>query len=366
VDPLAAANLRFSADYRQARQRFRAAAGAAGGELRAYDNPHRGPHGEVLAVDCAWFGPISAEKVLVILSGTHGVEGFCGSGVQLDWLEEGHAARLPPGHAALLAHAVNPHGFAWVRRVTEENVDLNRNFVDFAGKLPENPAYDEVAEALVPRSLDAGEWAKADAAIESYRKTHGELALYTARTAGQYRHPEGIFYGGASPTWARRTEEAMLVDYRLEQRRHVAVIDLHTGLGPFGYGDLIMTQPPASASGRRMLSWYDSVTELGDPNSGVTMRVGLCGQMWEALLGERVSFVTLEFGTRPRPVVFAALRGDHSLHRGTNLDWDAPQTQRIKDAIKDAFFPDSVAWREMVLMRGRQVLRQAQAGLERA
>jgi len=120
VDLLAAANLRFPADYGQSRQRFRAAAGAAGAELRAYENPHRGPHGEALAVDCAWFGPIAAEKVLVILSGTHGVEGYCGAGVQLDWLEEGNAGRLPPGHAAppsllggrLLSLSIPPTGCA--------------------------------------------------------------------------------------------------------------------------------------------------------------------------------------------------------------------------------------------------------------
>lgn len=359
---LAAASC-FPRDYAQARERFRAAAEAAGGTLRAYDNPNRGPGGEALATECAWFGPEDAGKVLVILAGTHGVEGLCGSGIQLDWLQEGHAGRLPAGHAALLVHAVNPHGFAWLRRVTEENVDLNRNFVDFAGSLPENPAYDELADALVPPALADAAFAAADAKIAAFCKAHGENAFHAARSQGQYKHPDGIFYGGAGPTWARRTEERIIADYRLAERRHVAAIDLHTGLGPFGYGELIVTRPLDSATGRRLLAWYDWVSPLGDPNSPATFRAGLCGLKWEEKLGERVTFATLEFGTRPRRTVFSALRADHTLHSRTNVDWQAERTQRIKADLKDAFFPDSAAWREMVLFRGRQVLRQAQSGL---
>ena len=366
MDLLAAAETRFPADYAAARARFRAAAERAGGKLRAYDNPNRGPSGEALVTDCAWFGPDNAEKVLVILSGTHGVEGFCGAGVQLDWLEEGNAATLPAGHAALLIHAINPYGFAWLRRVTEENVDLNRNFVDFATALPENPAYDELADAFVPSDLDGPGFAAAEAKIAVFRAAKGDAAFHAARSAGQYKHPKGMFYGGAGPTWARRTEEAIIADYLLSTRRHVAGIDLHTGLGPFGYGELIVMQGPKSPAGQRLTAWYDCVSTMGDPNTPASTRLGLGPQRWEELLGERVTFATLEYGTRPRWTVFSTLRADHWLHAHTNVDWSAPATKRIKAELKDAFFPDSAAWREMVLFRSRQVLRQAQAGLERA
>jgi len=41
----------------------------------------------------------------------------------------------------------------------------------------------------------------------------------------------------------------------------------------------------------------------------------------------------------------------------------AAETHRIKVDLKDGYFPDSAAWREMVLFRARQVLRQASVGL---
>ena len=41
-------------------------------------------------------------------------------------------------------------GFAHALWFTEENVDLNRNFVDFSQPLPQNPRYAEV-HALIAR-----------------------------------------------------------------------------------------------------------------------------------------------------------------------------------------------------------------------
>src|SRR5258708_35102435 len=203
----AAADTRFPTDYGDARSRFRRAAETAGGQLRSYRNPTSGPLGEALACDCAWFGPEDAAKVLVIMSGTHGVEGFCGSGIQLDWLEEGNAAALPADHAALLIHAINPYGFAWIRRVTEENVDLNRNFVDFYGELPTNTASDELADALVPAALSGPGFAAAEAKIAAFRARNGEAPFPPARSAGQYKHRTGPSYASPHPPRARPTPQ---------------------------------------------------------------------------------------------------------------------------------------------------------------
>ena len=64
-------------------------------------------------------------------SGVHGVEGFFGSAVQLAWLSRQAAGERPPNDGAVvLIHAVNPYGFAKLRRTNEDNVDLNRNYLD--------------------------------------------------------------------------------------------------------------------------------------------------------------------------------------------------------------------------------------------
>src|SRR5258708_11990298 len=104
MDLLAAADTRFPTDYGDARSRFRRAAETAGGQLRSYRNPTSGPPREALPCDCAWFGPEDAAKGLVIMSGTHGVEGFCGAGIQPHWLRGGNAPALPAAHPPPPSH----------------------------------------------------------------------------------------------------------------------------------------------------------------------------------------------------------------------------------------------------------------------
>lgn len=354
----------FSVDYAEARARFLQATRDAGAQLATYDNPNRGPLGERLATDVAWFGPADAEKVLVLQIGTHGVEGFTGSGAALDWLWcKGHR-HLPAGVAVVAIHAINPFGFAWLRRVTEENVDLNRNFVDFARPLPENPGHDELADALVPRKLAGPEFEAAEAKIAAFRDKHGEKAFQIARGGGQYKHEQSMFFGGFAPTWSRRTLETIIDDLRLSARAQVAVIDYHTGLGPFGYGEPICSHEGGTSALARARRWYgDSVTEPAVGTSSSVVKVGLNEYGWMAKLGERVTFVALEYGTYTPEQGRRALREDHWLHAHSNADWTDSATQRIKAQIRKQFYPDTDDWKEMVLFRSRQMIGQALAGL---
>src|SRR5437762_13226908 len=109
----------FATSYSEARDKFLAAACVAGATTYRYDNPRKGPGGEALSTDVARLGPDDANKVVVTISSTHGVEGYCGSGFQVDWLASVGASGLPEGTAALFVHAINPYGFAWAGRVTE-------------------------------------------------------------------------------------------------------------------------------------------------------------------------------------------------------------------------------------------------------
>jgi hypothetical protein len=70
----------FAADYSEAREKFLAAAKIAGATTHRYDNPTKGPRGEALSTDVARLGPEDASKIVMTISSTHGVEGFCGSG----------------------------------------------------------------------------------------------------------------------------------------------------------------------------------------------------------------------------------------------------------------------------------------------
>ena len=91
-------------------------------------------------------------------------------------------------------------------------------------------------------------------------------------------------------------------------------------------------------------------------------KLGLIDYLWHQQLAERVCFVTLEFGSYAIDEMFEVLRRDHFLHRD-KVDWASAQTQQVKQAIRRIFYPGTADWQEMILMRGRQCVRQALLGL---
>ncbi len=352
----------FSKDYAAARAKFLDAATAAGATLFHFWNPLRGPAGEKLFTDAAWLGPADATRVLVTISATHGNEGFCGSGIQVGWFSSGLARELPPGMALLAIHAINPHGFAWIRRVTEDNVDLNRNFVDHGGQYPVNAGYIELADAITPAAWTDESRAATKARFDAYSAKHGPMGLQTALSGGQYTHPEGVFFGGHAPTWSNRTLSTIVRRF-LAKAKAVAVIDYHTGLGPYGHGELIAATPPSSDAYRRVRAWLgDELTssELGSSKSAVLNGTNQPGVM---RLIPQVAYagIALEYGTFPLEEVMGALRADNWLN--VHGEYDSPQWREIKAQVRRALYPDADDWRELVWERAVDINRRMLRGL---
>ena len=358
-----AAEAYFSVDYHGARLRFRSAAEAAGANLFAYENPNLAPKGETLTTDIAWSGPTDAERVLITISGTHGVEGFCGSGCQVGSFEAGVLKGLPESLAVCQIHAINPYGFAWLRRVTEENVDLNRNFIDHAAPYPVNERYQALRDVICPRDWNDHVVAETQAALDAYAEEHGARALQSAISGGQYCDCQGTFFGGWSATWAHRLLKRIFAE-RLGRARKVAVIDYHTGLGPYGYGERICVHRPDSEALIRARQWYDN--DMTSPYLGTSSSIEIRGPnivgMMEVLPHAEVTAIALEYGTIPTREVRVALRADNWLH--THGDPYSKRARAIKDQIRDAFYQDKADWKASIFDRALETLRMAARGLD--
>ncbi|MCW5652896.1 M14 family metallopeptidase [Hydrogenophaga sp.] len=356
----------FSASYAQARVRFLEGAAAAGMAISSHNHPLPGRDGETLAMDVALDGAPDAQRLLIVSSACHGVEGYCGTGVQVfaahdaEWREHARAA----GVAVLYIHALNPHGFSWMRRVTNENVDLNRNFQDFSQPLPVNAAYAELHGLLLPAQWPPG--ADNQAAIQSYVQTHGLQRFQAAVTQGQHAYPDGLFFGGTAPTWSNQTLRQVLRRHG-RSARHLAWIDLHTGLGECGVGERIFACRDDDKALARARAWWGGggqtpVTSIYDGSSTSALLTGL---MWCAAYEEcpqaEYTGIAMEYGTVPVTEVIDALRADHWLH----LHPEAPPAQRaeIKQRILAAFYVDTDEWKARIVAQARQAMFQAVDGL---
>ncbi|MFM9500516.1 DUF2817 domain-containing protein, partial [Streptomyces galilaeus] len=91
--------------------------------------------------------------------------------------------------AMLLVHADNPWGFSHLRRTNEDNIDLNRNCVDFGRPRPANAGYRELDALLMPATWPPT--AENEQAIAAYQQRQGLPAFQHAVSAGQYELPAG-------------------------------------------------------------------------------------------------------------------------------------------------------------------------------
>ncbi|MET0681904.1 MAG: M14 family metallopeptidase [Casimicrobiaceae bacterium] len=343
----------FARSYAEARAKFIAAAGARDLAVASEVLPElRGVDDEALAMDVALLGPPNADAVLVLTSATHGIEGYCGSGAQVgllhdeEFLRAARAARV----AVLLVHAVNPHGFSYGRRVNEDNVDLNRNFCDFALPTPVNAAYADVHPMLLPAMWPPPK--DNEEAIGAYIARHGERAFQAALTGGQYTFPDGLFFSGAGATWSNRTLRSVLRRHA-SGRRRVAWIDFHTALGPRGHGEKIYAGRNDPAELARARAWWgDEVTSFYDGSSTSASVVGfVTGAGYDECRGAELTAMALEYGTIPLPQVLLALRADHWLHNHP----EAPEALRppIRQQMRDAFYVEADDWKEQVFAQAR-------------
>ena len=357
----------FRPSYADARQCFiDAQQGVSSALIRSqqhYLHPLKGPAQEELGCDVLQLGiSETPQQLLVLISGTHGVEGFAGSAIQSDCLpllED--VLQRHPSLGVILIHAFNPWGFAWLRRYDHEGIDLNRNFVDFHAPLPDNPDYERLhkrlltSPAVTPDNLHQL-WQDMD------------LATFTeAVTRGQYRHPDGLFFGGTAPSWSRRNLQQITAAPVFAAAERLAVIDLHTGLGPYGYGEVINDHPANSAGFHCAQAWYlDNAqsTVLGESVS--SLKQGLLDYHWHRVIGDRGCFVTLEFGTYAPNRLLASLINEQRLHNGTTKKAEAREiNHEVVQALKQFFYPEETSWQQQVLFRGRQIIAMALSGILR-
>jgi hypothetical protein len=351
----------FSHDYRAARNRLLALTHETGDWVhQAIRHPLSGADGEDIFTDVFWRGPEDASRVLVISSGTHGAEGFCGSAVQSQLVAS--QVGLPDDVAIMLVHAINPFGFSHLRRVNEENVDLNRNFIDFDSALPVNEAYRELNELLNPIEMPPEKLDVSMAEITRLQSTMDFLSFFKAVSGGQHEFPEGVQFGGREPQWSRKTIERIWDTY-LSAAEIVVQIDVHTGLGPSGVGVLMMAANPDEPHKAITANWFGDMmvsprpARKEDNAFGGYMNAG----MEQCLTRTWVIPMTLEYGTEPPEVVLRAMIEDNWLCHHGELDSD--RGRAIKERLLRVFYPDSKVWESQVLVRAEQVFAQALAGL---
>ncbi len=350
----------YPPDYPTARLRFREAARMAGAELEQIPIGATGPAGESLTIDVALVARRDPQAAVVVSSGVHGAEGFFGSAIQANWLTGlARAASSPPDVRLVFIHAVNPYGFSWLRRVNEDNIDLNRNFLSpsesFAGSPPGYAALDGLLNPTTPPTR----WEPFTLKMLVQRLRPGWHSRREAVVRGQHDYPRGLFFAGQRAAQSTRIVQQEFPRW-LGGAGDVVHIDFHSGLGRFARYKLLLVEPGDSPR----LPWYQRhfgathCETLGDPAGVAYAARGVMGAWLGENLGDRnYRFLAPEFGTHSLLRVLAALRAENRAHFYS--DPASRAYRAAKRELLECFCPASGAWRRAVVEKGVQIIHEA-------
>ncbi|WP_163322918.1 M14 family metallopeptidase [Draconibacterium mangrovi] len=299
----------------------------------------------------------TTEKLVVICSGTHGIEGFVGSAVQQQLMAEFFKPEMFKNTGVLLVHGLNAWGFKNQRRFTENNVDLNRNYsTDSSLFETQNDGFVALYDMLTPKgklnmnSL-SNKFFLVTAVNQIARK--GMPALLQAFAQGQYEFQEGIYFGGHDFEQQVAIMSEVLSDIAAPYST-LLNLDLHTGFGERGELHLFpnpIDDPELKAKTEQVFKGYP--INWGDSDNFYTVS----GQFVEYigdLLPDKTSIpMLLEFGTLNTSSTIGAVKSAHisiSENQGAHYGYKSE-----KDSLKalagyyEMFYPPSEKWRSNAL-----------------
>lgn len=357
--------IRIEPDYGRARRQFLALAHDRKGVVSSIIHPAvQGPCGEDLSIDAVRIGQPDAKRVLLMISGLHGVEGPAGSLMQRMLLGSLDHEQPPPDLAIVLIHAANPYGWAHATRGDENFVDLNRNFTRFAGSSAIPSLQAQLYAAYCDQGVDQSGLMATRQAMAQLSRQHGAAKVMSAFSS-QYHFSDGIHFGGSGPAWSAMAI-TRLADDLIGDAELVGIIDWHTGLGEYGRPFFLCffdQQEPAFAEAKR---WWGGAIEQTNRGFSHGARPEYQGLLVSALAtrlqakGVAVTGAVIEFGTHSNRVMLEALLKD----RWARFRESCPNARATLQAeVRQAFGPIDSTWEMQIAKHGSQIMTAAMRGL---
>jgi len=308
-----------------------------------------------------------SSKLLIISSGVHGIEGYTGSAIQRMMMTDMIPDIQGNRPAILLIHAVNPYGFKYKRRVTENNVDLNRNSsVSSDLYKTENSGYADLFDFVNPSSPASEDnfYNKFFYAVAIAKIAKSSMpVLRQAVLQGQYEFPKGLYFGGETQEPQIESLKEYLPQY-LDKFSKILHIDLHTGYGEIGKLHLFanpVDNEDLKTYTTNVFEGFD--IDWGDSDDFYTVSGDFCTFLGD--INPEATFISMpfEFGTLNSQETFGSL---HSIQKtilenqGIQHNFkNDKQEEKIKSSFVEMYYPSEPEWRSYVLEQSRAVINSA-------
>ena len=366
----------FRDSWQECREAFREEAGRMKmrfDSIALFSVPVESKTDNDLTIDFCYIPAVNAtEKLVVIISGTHGIEGYTGSAVQQMLMAGFFQPEMMKETGVLLVHGLNAWGFKHQRRFTENNVDLNRNFSsDMALFETKNDGFVALYDMLTPKGkVNMGSLQNRFFMLKAIKQIaqKGMPALLQAFAQGQYQFPEGIYFGGQAFEQQKQIMSKVLTELAAPYQT-ILNLDLHTGFGE--RGELHLFPNPVEDAGLKntMEKVFEGYRiDWGDSDNFYTVS----GQFVEyigKLFPDKTSIpMLLEFGTLNTSTTVGAVKSAHisivenqGAHYGYKSEKDS---LKVKAGYYEMFYPPSEKWRTNALQVSKTMIADIFENLE--
>lgn len=298
-----------------------------------------------------------SSKLLILTSGVHGVEGFAGSAIQLMLMQEFLDTARLSDVGVLFIHGINAYGFKYGRRVTENNVDFNRNCdIDASLFSKENTGYAKLYGMLNPKGkVNSGSIKNKFFMLVAIRKLMQESmeALRQAVLQGQYQYPEGLYFGGKGYE-PQLLQIGNVIKEKAKDYESVLNVDLHTGYGALGVLHLFpnpVDDPRVKKGMEDIYAGYQ--IDWGDSDDFYTINGAFSDYIGQLLPGKFYMPMLFEYGTLNSQTTVGSIKSIHNMilenqgnHHGYRSEKDS---LKVMENFVEMYYPSSKTWRSKVM-----------------
>lgn len=308
------------------------------------------------------------QRLLILSTGLHGVEGFVGAAMRSLFIREFLDKLDPATTGLLLLNNLNPWGMKHQRRVNANNIDLNRNFMDDKGEFEKdfNPDYQLFDRILNPKRPLASPWwgtSRLIASVLVNSLRYGFKGLRGAALLGQNSNPQGLYYSGRNYQIETLFVRDLIED-SFSKYPEVTFLDMHTGYGP-RYQMSIVNSPNESRDQTELREAFQYPLIIkADPEQFYSMKGDMIDWTYrhQRSAAPQIDFygATFEFGVYgdgiPNEIrsVRTMIFENQAVHQGTVSDQLAAW---IKQELLGMYYPHEDDWREKALADCYQAFR---------
>lgn len=300
------------------------------------------------------------DKLLILSSGVHGVEGYVGSALQFYFIDNYINEDFLEKTSVLLIHSVNPYGFKYQRKVTENNVDLNRNSdIDKELYTTINEGYSEISDIINPKKkVETKNSANRFFFLKAFKEiTRRSISVFRqAILQGQYEYPKGLFYGG-NDFEPQIKNLVQSIETICEPYKTIFAIDLHTGYGERGKLHLFPNPVEESVKSRMETIFQGFHIDWGDSDNFYTYSGDFVGFIQKINKDKIFIPMLFEYGTVGSRKILGSIKSLHIMmlenqgeHYGYVSDEDK---KKVKYDFVEMYNLSSDSWRSQIIEETR-------------